>query len=541
MCQKHCLKTGNCTYSRHHAGDLSTNISIQATSASTPLPGLPPRASSSRIAILPRSASSSSIAPAPSNAPFPSHIPVFPGARPFRSFDDLASDFNEPLRALNAYQEAQDSAARQFDLSIGLKSPSPDLPLEEELRRQEEKDIEEAMRRSTRDAEQARRRATFQDISTTVTRPSPPPVSATSLRPRSLSLSPDPPATVLSISHAKKHSKAPIQITKQLSNDWVKPSSTFHVAAPARRPPTNPELARRFLLVYLRNSSEDPVVLCISAADLPSWPQFRLTDSPRTLSDMGIEDVDNTSLEQYSESYHIFMKVSVRHLFTLTTDCVVLLRKQGVRVPDEASIITRFLGRSIPPASSHQRYGLSRERAGVRREYRKLKTTLSDDESDVEVVGTIRKRDSTPKTLQHKRPRLSVNTTIAPINIDDDGDTSTRSTPPSTPGPLTPGSSRSSTAGPKNDKGNWMKGLHVVDMVDGFIKMDSPEFAHLPTKEARFHAVFGQGHSYAPSTYDDQLRRWRSVTEAERQQALGAGRTSKGLWTVFTKNHSLRR
>ncbi|KAF8159022.1 hypothetical protein K438DRAFT_1860281 [Mycena galopus ATCC 62051] len=363
------------------------------------------------------------------------------------------------------------------------------------------------MRRSTRDTEQACCRATFQDISDTVTQPSPPPVPTTNLRLRSLSPSPDPPATVLPISHAKKCSMAPIQITKQLSNDWTKPSSTFHVAAPARRPPTNPELARRFLLVYLHDSTDDPVVLCISAAELPSWPQFRLTDSPRTLSDMGIEDVDNTSLEQYSETYHIVMKVSVRHLFTLMTDCVVLLRKQGVRVPDEASIITRFLDCSTAPTSSHQRYGLSQERAGVRREYHTLKTSLSDDRSDVEVIGTIRKRDSTTTTLPRKRPRLSVNTAITPIDVDDDGNTSTRSTPPSTLGPSTPGSSCSSTAGPKNDKGSWMKGLHIVDMVDRFVKMDSPNIAHLPTKEARFHAVFGQEHSYAPSTYDDQLRR----------------------------------
>jgi hypothetical protein len=253
---------------------------------------------------------------------------------------------------------------------------------------------------------------------------------------------------------------------------------------------------------------------------------------------MGIEDIDNTSLEQYSETYHIFMKVSVRHLFTLTTDCVVLLRKQGVRVPDEATIITRFLGRSTPPTSSHLRYGLSQERAGVRHEYHKLKSTLSDDGSDVELVGTIRKRDTT-KTLQRKRPRLSVNTAIVPINIDDDSDSDT--TPPLTTPPLTPDLSCSNAAGSKNDKGSWMKGLYVVDMVDRFVKMDSPEFMHLPTKEARFHAVFGREHSYAPSTYDDQLRRWRSVTEAERQRALEAGRTSKGLWTVFTKNHSLRR
>jgi hypothetical protein len=89
-------------------------------------------------------ASSSSITPALLNAPFSSHILVFSGARPFCSFDDLASNLDEPLHALNAYQEAQNSAAHQFDLSIGLKSPSPDLPLEEELRCQEEKDIERA-------------------------------------------------------------------------------------------------------------------------------------------------------------------------------------------------------------------------------------------------------------------------------------------------------------------------------------------------------------------------------------------------------------
>ncbi|KAJ7831528.1 hypothetical protein B0H14DRAFT_3463997 [Mycena olivaceomarginata] len=86
MCQKHCFKTGNCAYSRHHAGDSSTSISIPA---SGPLP--PHAASSSRVPMFPRSASSSSLTPVSSNTPFPAHIPVFPGARPFRSFDDLAS------------------------------------------------------------------------------------------------------------------------------------------------------------------------------------------------------------------------------------------------------------------------------------------------------------------------------------------------------------------------------------------------------------------------------------------------------------------
>ncbi|KAJ7895531.1 hypothetical protein B0H14DRAFT_3426139 [Mycena olivaceomarginata] len=57
---------------------------------------------------------------------------------------------------------------------------------------------------------------------------------------------------------------------------------------------------------------------------------------------------------------------------TGTTDSVLLLRKQGVRCPDEADIITRFFGSSAPSVSSHRRYGLAQECASVRQEYRKI-------------------------------------------------------------------------------------------------------------------------------------------------------------------------
>ncbi|KAJ7302925.1 hypothetical protein DFH08DRAFT_826080 [Mycena albidolilacea] len=346
----------------------------------------------------------------------------------FNFIDDMVNTLHYPIPGHHndlwtlgrVVIEAQNSAAHQFDLSIGLKSPSPDLPLEEELRRQEEKDIKEAMHRSARDTEQARRRATFQDIIDTVTQPSPPPVPTTNLRLCSLSPSPDPPATVLPILHVKKHSTAPIQITKQLSNNWIKLSSTFHVTAPLWRPPTNPELVCR---------------------PYATW-ELRTSTTP-------------------AKSYHIFMKVS-----------------QGVRVLDEATIITRFLGRSTSPTSSHLHYGLSQEHAGP------MLNLLVQYTSGI------------PPRHYSARAPISVNTTIVPTNIDDNSDTSTQltpplTTPPLTTPPLTPDISCSSAAGSKNNKDSWMKGLYVVDMVDRFVKMDSPKLMHLLTKVARFHAVFG--------------------------------------------------
>jgi hypothetical protein len=68
---------------------------------------------------------------------------------------------------------------------------------------------------------------------------------------------------------------------------------------------------------------------------------------------------------------------------TVTTDSVLLLRKQGVRCPDEADIITRFFGSSAPSVSSHRRYGLTQERASVRQKYRKI---FQQPETDLTLI-----------------------------------------------------------------------------------------------------------------------------------------------------------
>ncbi|KAK7001770.1 hypothetical protein R3P38DRAFT_3283529 [Favolaschia claudopus] len=125
--------------------------------------------------------------------------------------------------------------------------------------------------------------------------------------------------------------------------------------------------------------------------------------------------------------------------------------------------------------------------------------------------------------------RLSAH--LADDTADGDDNDGSRTPTPSTPTP--------SKCAP-GDRGSWMKGKYVCDMVEVFVMMDRPSMAHL-SKRVRFHRVFGEGHFYAASTYDDQYRRWRAATPAQQKAALDAGRTEEGLWSVFGKQHSLRR
>ncbi|KAJ7667450.1 hypothetical protein DFH06DRAFT_1126263 [Mycena polygramma] len=565
MCQKHCVKTGGCAYTRHHASTSSNSISIPAhvplaapslprpisaapsfsrpvkslprsISAATSLPRVKHTAPSLSLSVL---AASSSRLSSPQRDHFPSAFPAYSDFSAFASYDELLQSAQEPLDRLNKYQ---DPLAAALDLTFGSFSPSPERSLEDALRHQEEQELAQALRLSARETQQASRHAKFEAISAMVSRPSPPPVPT--LRLRSLSPSPDPPTSILpaastqartTVSRPPPSHKPPVlTITKQLSDDWVKPSSsTFHISHASRKPIADVRVGRRFMIVYLGDATDEPVVLCLSADDIPDWPKFQLSESPSTVQDLGIDDLDDLSLQQYSTTYEIFMNVSVRHLFTVTTDCVLFFRRKGVRVANEADLLTRFF-----PAQTvnHQRHGLSQERAGVRAEYKKLKgkgktiSPLSESDSEVEAsevvpaAPVVRKRPfEEDGASRQKRPRLAVNTNVVEVHDDDDGDDDTPSTLASTST-----STSASTSTKPSDKGTWMKGMYVKDMVAGFARMDSKELAHL-SKAERFHAVFG-AFRFTPSTYDDQCRRWRSASHEERQKALDAGRTDEGLW-----------
>jgi len=79
----------------------------------------------------------------------------------------------------------------------------------------------------------------------------------------------------------------------------------------------------------------------------------------------------------------------------------------------------------------------------------------------------------------------------------------------------------------------WLASMYVVDMRNGFVAMDSPSLKQLPVTK-RLEKVFGWP---VPSrTFYDQRERWHSATDKEREDALAAGYSPEGLWSVFASN-----
>lgn len=226
-------------------------------------------------------------------------------------------------------------------------------------------------------------------------------------------------------------------------------------------------------------------------------------------------NIETEVLEQYSIPYRTFIRLmTLRHVFTLTTDCVILLRRSGVRSTHEKDIIERSFS---PSAPAHQRYGLSDERAHVRKEYKVMKGKIEKgkgkasaplSDSDVEIVEipkVSRKRhaaevdfDSDEERSRRRRPHLTIDTRMSPINVDTISPSPSTiwsahsvSTPATTPPPSATSESSSAVVG----KALWKRGLYAIDMVTGFQKMDSDALAHL-SKADRFAIVFGQGGKY---------------------------------------------
>lgn len=71
-------------------------------------------------------------------------------------------------------------------------------------------------------------------------------------------------------------------------------------------------------------------------------------------------------------------------------------------------------------------------------------------------------------------------------------------------------------------------------MVHGFRKMDELLKRGGGTFKDRFFKVFGQ-EAPRPSTYHDQVRRWKRARPSLRSAALASGRTSAGHWSEFAR------
>ncbi|KAJ7473569.1 hypothetical protein FB451DRAFT_1398673 [Mycena latifolia] len=234
----------------------------------------------------------------------PTYSATYPWFPP-DALEDLRLDALRPLHALEQYRVQEESRAaeegRQLDRSLGLRSPSLELPLEAEIRMFEER-IEQERADGEFALQLAREEAQAGDSNIdNIFLPSPPQPVAGPSSLRLLSLSPGPPLNILPISssalgrapppdvvdstrsrkrlpapslEAKKRS-TPFQIPKQLNDTWMSihgpstptptsmttptttsapavPSSIFHVKhGGTRRAFANPQLVERFMLVFL--------------------------------------------------------------------------------------------------------------------------------------------------------------------------------------------------------------------------------------------------------------------------------------------------
>ncbi|KAJ7698141.1 hypothetical protein B0H17DRAFT_1197109 [Mycena rosella] len=617
MCRRHCVEEGPCAVPRHENHRCS--ILQQETSASTPSPPLvlPPLARRRRRCPAPTlidqtPAASYAVFHAPALLPTPT--PDFNWAPSFNTL--LADSYAASMRphdALDAYQ-ARDALQRaeqerQLDVNIGLRSPSLELLLEEEIQllgvvaeceeqeylereRREEQELQLTIQLSQEAYCQPPAQPSQDDIGQPPARrpPSPAPCASTSTLPP-LSASPHFPTVLLSpvvgravspdMSHrpcmrltapsleATKRKPVPFKITTQLNETWMglhggntsstlstssTPSTTlssvFHVKRTGSwRAFVDPKLTERFMLIFLVPGAAAKI-LCVD--NVPAFPQYTLSADARTLETLS-KTVGplGSELDVFLEKQRLWLGINIGFIHVMSTDSVLLLRRRDVPGQDEDLVISRFMMTSNTPPHLH--LNLPRERAAVGEAIKtKVIINVSDSDSDseeVEVTHEKHRRDVTASPPRCQRPRLAVVTTLEPRSMGNDDLLTVDLPSPSalslfSTSMLTPSSSvhtspspspaSPTVALPSRAQLPWPQELYVVNVIASMLKMDSEDVTG--TRAERFAQVFSAEVMYKPSTYNDQVRKWRNASAGLRKSALDARCTTQGLWSVFLRN-----
>ncbi|KAJ7693043.1 hypothetical protein B0H17DRAFT_1200108 [Mycena rosella] len=247
----------------------------------------------------------------------------------------------------------------------------------------------------------------------------------------------------------------------------------------------------------------------------------------------GLDDLDK--LDVLLHKQRVWMGINITFVHTVSTDSVVMLRRRGTPGQHEDKMIQKFIS---DDSAAHLRLNLHQERAAVRTTTKaRGLITVDDSDSDIEVIKepkVSRKRDyradgSPP--LRRQRRRLSVLSVDSPVATMDD------SPQPSTISLVSPTSSFPSTPSPSpavldlsKSPPPWPHGMFVVDVVGGMLKMDTLS----GNRAMRFGQAFSRA-EYKPSTYDDQVRKWRGASATLKQSAPDAERSSGGLWSTFAR------
>ncbi|KDR69914.1 hypothetical protein GALMADRAFT_214722 [Galerina marginata CBS 339.88] len=347
--------------------------------------------------------------------------------------------------------------------------------------------------------------------------------------------------------------------TSQMNRTWMEelrettPSDTLGDSSAQNKVVMTPRKAkdltlnRRFNLVYWDNSIDSANLQIV--AECPNWPQWSLDK----FSGLPFLGSNIKEIQLYSTEYRVWMMIPMSYVHPLTTNCAIMLRRQGVAGVDEQKHIDLF----FPALPRRFRTNQTQEHSVIRSQLKarkaKARPPPSDSDSDVEVVDTlsppppkcprIKEELVTPARL---RPHLNVSIPLTPTFID-----LTESPNLSmSPSPFTFSLSHSSespipsTSGfSSHNAARWPRNWYAVDVVAGFKQIDNlvkqDTQCKVPGSLAHhLSAVFGC--EVPVSTYRDARSRWEKASQALRDAVLEGGRTPSGLWTYLASRVPLK-
>ncbi|THU87680.1 hypothetical protein K435DRAFT_867067 [Dendrothele bispora CBS 962.96] len=243
---------------------------------------------------------------------------------------------------------------------------------------------------------------------------------------------------------------------------------------------------RAFTVICFPNNDEEPVRRTIQSP--PSWPNYAFLQDASVLSSLAGACADNidvkpiTAVELYDTKRRWWSSIDLNYTFHLTADCVVILRRLGVRsCPGLDDIITA----TAAPNVLHLRANIRSERSYITKQLNDKKERkrkglsgikfledgsieISDSESesdDIPAASRKRKRSCSPSPLSAMLPSTSSSLLIhsSPCSSSSSSSSSisastSASTPASTPAcsPLVPL--------PSDSDRPWPYGYHVCDV-----------------------------------------------------------------------------
>ncbi|KDR83981.1 hypothetical protein GALMADRAFT_275227 [Galerina marginata CBS 339.88] len=323
----------------------------------------------------------------------------------------------------------------------------------------------------------------------------------------------------------------PPNIKKHMSEDWMRPPED-KTKTPKR---VRINLDNRFYLVFWHEDEKEPKVRAIH--ECPVWPKWIFLDAVDIRKEL---DMHATLVEYYDLRSFQWITCSLSYPHDVKRDGYLLLR-----LPKTSCLNLEKYVQQATAKAPHLRNNMAGERAGVREKLQQRKiepprflVNWSDDDDEDEVVfvksRTLKRHAESElddiRPSQRLRPQPSPSISAFHCETPTPASPFSRSSSITTMSPPPP----SMLSVPQDiyvpDGTRWPDGMYAVDMARGFHRIDQGGTGIL---KARLFNVFGR--EVPVSTYRDQLRNWRALTQRRRDELIAAGRAPAGLWTHVPK------